>query len=183
MLSTLIFWTRTWVLWHFYYNFLLASGLNISGIAVCLYEVSSIPNYLAHKRFANSYEVLETFRVWASALNQGELSSCFPFLRVQSVTAVCWLCLPNSVISRWFTFWGHSTSTCWELNKTSIFHYRSGNHTALEGTTFHIAQKYPAYHMKANVFLPLRLLENRGRKGQFSNPKVGASSLYFSVRG
>lgn len=42
----------------------------------------------------------------------------------------------------------------------------------------HMYQKYPAYHMEVNVF-SLFLMENRGIKGQFLSPKVGASSLYF----
>lgn len=91
----------------------------------------------------------------------------------------CADCACLTVISRWFTFLGHCTSTCCELNKTSIFHYRSGNHITLEVTTFHSDQKYPAYHMKVDIFLPLFLMENRWRKGQFLNPKLGANSTYI----
>lgn len=44
-------------------------------------------------------------------------------------------------------------------------------------------QKYPAYHMKANVFSPLFLVENREIKGQFLSPEVGANAtLVFLFR-
>lgn len=97
-------------------------------------------------------------------------------------------CAVSVCLTQWFQgdllFRGHCTSTCWELNKTSIFHYCSGNHIVVEWTTVPMWQKIPSLPYESKwVFFHLFLMEKEGIKGQFLTLKVGANSVFFPVLG
>lgn len=141
--------------------------------------MSSILNYLARNRVTNSHKVLETFGGWASASNQGELSSRFPFLSVQPVTAVCWRCLPNSLISGWFTFLGAVYIDLLRVKQNfhlSLLFWQS--HSSGRNHASYVA-KISSLSCETECFFPLFLMENRGVKVQFLSPQVGANSTYL----